>query len=152
MRTLKLAFVFALVLGACAGGGGNGDDTGPSPDASVTPVCGDGTCAAAEVGVCAQDCGTSSGPVCGNQMCEAGESNANCPNDCMAAGPICGDGTCDMVGGENATNCPGDCGGGGGGTLDCNDQNVLLGCITCLLDPTTCVPPATPEACTACLM
>jgi len=89
--------------------------------------------------------------VCGNQQCEAGESNASCPNDCPAAGPICGDGTCDMVGGENTTNCPGDC-GGGGGTVDCNDQNTLLACFPCILDPNSCAPPYTAEACAACFM
>jgi len=151
MRTSTLAFVFAVVLSACAGGGGD-DGGGTTPDAaSNIPVCGDGTCAAAEVGHCPMDCGTSSGPVCGNQQCEAGESNASCPNDCPAAGPICGDNTCDMAGGENSTNCPGDC-GGGGGTLDCNDQNTILTCATCLLiDPTSCTPPYTEAACSVCL-
>lgn len=152
MRTLTLAFVF-VVLNAIGCAGGGGDDGGGTPDApsSNIPVCGDGTCAAAEVGHCAMDCGQSTGPQCGNSMCEAGESTTNCPSDCAAAGPVCGDGTCDMAGGENSTNCPGDCGGGGGGTLDCNDQNVLLGCFTCLLDDTTCVPPMTAEACATCL-
>lgn len=82
-------------------------------------------------------------------MCNGGETAATCPNDCTAVA-MCGNAQCEMDLGENSTNCPGDCGGGGGGTLDCNDQNVLLGCITCIaLD--MCTPPQTVEACNACL-
>jgi hypothetical protein len=98
-----------------------------------------------------QDCGGQTTPVCGNGACEGpSETTANCPMDCHAAGPICGDAVCDMAGGENSTNCPGDC-TGGGGTLDCNDQNVLLACFACVLDPTTCVPPADATSCAACI-
>ena len=153
MRKSTLAFVFAVFMVptaiGCAGGGGDDGSGTPDAPASTVPVCGDGTCAAAEVGHCAMDCGTTSGPVCGNTMCEAGETPANCPNDCQAAGPVCGDGTCDMAGGENSTNCPGDC-GGGGGPLDCNDPNTLTSCFGCILDPTTCVAPFTAAACNTC--
>jgi hypothetical protein len=147
MRTL--AFVFSVVLGACAGGGG--DDPAPTPDAApAIPVCGDGTCAGAEVGQCPQDCGGTVAQ-CGNLTCDAGENATNCPNDCTTAA-MCGDTVCDMANGENATNCPGDCDGGQqGGTLDCNDQNTLLGCFCVIIDPTTCVAPYTEEACAVCL-
>lgn len=151
MGKSTLAFVFAVTTAiGCAGGGG--DDGSGTVDAapSTIPVCGDGTCAAVEVGHCPMDCGSTTGPVCGNTMCEAGESPANCPNDCTGGGPVCGDGTCDMAGGENSTNCPGDC-GGSTGTVDCNDQNTLLACFGCIIDPTTCAPPLTEAACNTCL-
>jgi hypothetical protein len=149
MRTSFTAFVFAA-LSACAGGG----DDPPTPDAQSNPgvpVCGDGTCAAAEVGACAQDCGSSATPVCGNQMCENGETVGNCPNDCSTGVPVCGDMTCDMAGGENSTNCPGDCGGNQGGTLNCEDPETLLGCFCVVIDPSTCAPPFTEQACNVCL-
>lgn len=148
-----LGFVCSVFLSACAWGesGDPGPGPGPSVDASTTQqaVCGDSECAPSEVGKCAQDCGSSTGPVCGNGNCENGETNASCPADCPPAGPICGDGTCDMAGGENSTNCPGDC--TGGGTLDCNDQNVVLLCTLCVLDPMFCMPPATQAECQVCV-
>ena len=61
---------------------------------------------------------------------------------------MCGNGTCEAP--EDSTNCPNDCGGNTGGTLDCQDQNTLLGCFACILDPTSCAAPFTEEACTAC--
>jgi hypothetical protein len=152
MRTTLAALVCAVVLSACAWGESStpgGDD--PKPDASTQQaVCGDGVCAPAEVGNCSADCGGSTGPVCGNGSCENGENNASCPADCPPAGPICGDNVCDMAGGENSSNCPGDC-STQGGNLDCNDQNVLLGCFACLLDPALCAPPLTEQACLTCL-
>jgi hypothetical protein len=145
MRTSILAFVFAG-LAACAGGGS--DDPGdPTPDApsSSTPVCGDGTCAAQEVGVCPQDCGSTAQAVCGNQMCEQGESATNCPNDC-AAQAMCGNGTCET--GENATNCPGDCGGGMPGTCPADPFE----CFTCFIDGTGCPPGMDQASCTECVL
>jgi hypothetical protein len=148
MRASTLGIVFFAIAG-CAGGG-DGDDGGPTPDAAVQQEqCGDGLCAASEVGNCTADCGGSTGAVCGNNTCDPGESNSNCPNDCQGA--LCGDGTCDMTT-ENSTNCPGDCGGNQGGTLNCNDQNTLLGCFACILDPATgCIAPFTEQACNECL-
>ncbi len=138
MRT-TVAFVCAVVFGACAAGndGGDGGDDQPTVDAAVQQqaVCGDGTCAAGEIGACVQDCGAPS--PCPNGTCDVGETNISCPMDCPAAGPICGDTICDMAGGENSTNCPGDC-MGGGGALDCNDPNVALSCFFCASDPTQC--------------
>lgn len=147
MRTSILAFVFAAVMAACAGGGSDGDPTPDAPSSNNAPVCGDGTCAAQEVGVCPQDCGNTAQAVCGNQMCEQGESPSNCPNDCAASGPICGDNVCDMNGGENATNCPGDCGGGGGGTC----PSDITACFACILDATACPAGLDPTTCTECI-
>jgi len=143
MRT-SLAFVVAVVLGACAGGG---DD--PTPDANTnlnTPVCGDGTCAGAEVGVCPQDCGQVTA-ICGNNTCENGETTANCASDCPTTGPVCGDTVCDMANGENSTNCPGDCTGGGGGTCPAD----LTECLFCLFDPNMCPAGLDQAACTECI-
>lgn len=148
MRT-AFAFVFAVALGACAGGGG--DDPAPTPDApqSSVPVCGDGTCAGAEVGICPQDCGGTVAQ-CGNLTCDAGETASSCPNDCTATA-MCGNAQCEMDLGENSTNCPGDCGGNQGGALDCEDPNTLIGCFCVVIDPTTCVAPFTEAACNVCL-
>lgn len=145
MRTSFTAFVFAA-LSACAGGG----DDPPTPDAQSNPnvpVCGDGTCAAQEVGACAQDCGNSATPICGNQMCENGETLQNCPNDCSAGVPVCGDSTCDMAGGENSTNCPGDCGGNQGGNCPADP----LECFGCLIEPSLCPAGLDQAACEACI-
>ncbi|MBS1118857.1 MAG: hypothetical protein H6Q90_1085 [Deltaproteobacteria bacterium] len=150
MRT-TLAFICAVLVGACAGGDGNGSGDDAPPDApAAQAVCGDGTCAASEVGHCPADCGGQVTPVCGNSACEApSETTANCPSDCPATGPVCGDAVCDAAGGETSANCPGDC--TGGSTIDCADQNVVLLCVACFLDPTACVAPVTVEACTACV-
>jgi hypothetical protein len=138
-----------FVLGACASSDdGDGDDDGP-PDPPPAAVCGDGTCASSEVGICTQDCGVNPGtPTCGNGNCENGENSTTCASDCPPAGPVCGDNQCDMAGGENSTNCPGDC--GGSSSLDCNDFAVLFACLLCVQDPTQCVPPANPTDCEAC--
>jgi hypothetical protein len=147
MRTFTIAL--ALLFTACAWGESTSPDPGPTPDSSTQQnVCGDGTCAPAEVGQCADDCGSSSGPVCNNGSCEAGETNATCPGDCPPAGPTCGDQVCDMAGGENSTNCPGDCGGGGG--LDCASEDVQIACLLCIgFD--LCMPPADAAGCQTCL-
>ena len=92
-----------LVVAACASSGEEKTQE-PTPDAAA-PVerCGDGVCAASEIGACSMDCGAP--PMCGNGTCEASETAAACPADCTA----CGDGTCS--GAETAATCPGDCGG-----------------------------------------
>jgi hypothetical protein len=143
MRMSSLVFVCALF--ACSSG-----ESGP--DGGSAPVCGDGVCASSEVNNCMADCGggNQNNPVCGNNMCETGETQASCPSDCQPAGPVCGDNTCDMAGGENSTNCPGDC-SGGGGQLDCMAQETLAACALCLIG-NLCMPPVTPDACTACAM
>jgi len=143
MRISSLVVVCALSVVGCSSGG-----SGPGADASTSPTCGDGVCAASEVGVCQADCGQTSNPVCGNNTCENGETMQNCPSDCHPAGPVCGDNTCDMAGGENSTNCPGDC-TGGTGTLNCMDPNTLIGCGACLLFQ-ACTPPFTEADCMAC--
>jgi hypothetical protein len=105
-----LCALIIATLGACAWGegspgGGGDDDQGPGP--APTPVCGDGTCAPAEVGKCTADCGGGGqAPKCGNGSCENGESNANCPGDCPSQSQ-CGNGTCDA--GETTGNCAQDC-------------------------------------------
>lgn len=145
MRMRTLAFVFSVVLGACAGGGG--DDPAPTPDAApAVPVCGDGTCAGAEVGACPQDCGGSVAQ-CGNLTCDAGETSTSCPNDCPAA--TCGDTVCDMANGENSTNCPGDCDGGQQGGTCPTDQTA---CILCLFDASLCPPGLDQNTCTECAL
>lgn len=147
MRT-SFAFALAVALAACAGGGG--DDPQPTPDAPTqsVPVCGDNTCAGSEVGVCPQDCGAVA--TCGDTMCNGGETAASCPNDCTAVA-MCGNALCETDLGENSTNCPGDCTGGGGGALDCQDPNTILGCFCVVVDPATCVAPFTEAACNVCL-
>jgi hypothetical protein len=152
MRTSTIALVCAVMFAACAWGeSSNPPGDPPTPDSGTQQaVCGDGTCAPAEVGQCTMDCGAA-GPVCGNANCEAGETNATCAQDCPPAGPVCGDTVCDMVGGENSTNCPGDC-MGGGGTLDCAAEDTIIACGLCLIDPMFCLPPATQAECEACLM
>lgn len=143
-----LAFVCAVIAACASTDGGGGGDDGNDPPPTSTPVCGDAVCAATEVGVCAQDCGTGMTEVCGNNKCEGNEPST-CASDCttMPGGAVCGNGQCEST--ETNATCPGDC-TGGGGTLDCADPAVLFACILCLQG--TCVPPATATDCNACLM
>lgn len=131
--SMSLAFVVA-----CADSGTDDDMMGDEGSGGQTQnSCGDGTCAASEVGVCTQDCGTGgngnngSGAVCGNGQCETtkGESVSTCPSDC---------------------NTPGNgSGSNSGSTLDCNDQNTQLGCLTCTLLQ-QCTPPYDATSCASC--
>ena len=136
MMRLTSALVCAIALAACSGGEsgnhGGGVDAHPS-----TVSCGDGVCDSSEVNTCVADCGT--------------------PGQTAA---VCGNGVCETSKGESATSCPGDCGGGGSGSgsgggsgsgaLNCSDQNTLLACLVCSIDPTQCVG-VDPVACQACL-
>ena len=159
MMRMTAAVVFALFVGACSfggsgnGGGGGGGGGGGDVDASVA-LCGDGVCAASEVGSCTADCGGGgTQAVCGNGQCETttGETAQSCPSDCGGGGggAVCGNGTCEAT--ENSTSCPSDCGGGGGGSgnLDCNDPNVQIACFSCLL--TMQCQGVDEASCTACL-
>jgi hypothetical protein len=148
MRDIKaLAFVCALFAACASTDGGGGGDDGTNPPPTGTPVCGDAVCAASEVGVCTQDCGTTSGFVCGNGSCEGNEPST-CMQDCMTT-QTCGNTTCDA--GETNASCPGDCPPGGGTcTLDINDPATIFGCILC--QSGQCIPPFTQTECSACLM
>src|SRR5258706_3792579 len=83
MRTSTLAFVFVLLnaIAGCAGGGDDGGGTTPDAPSSTIPVCGDGTCAAAEVGHCPMDFRPSFRPMCGHLLCEARGAGTKCPRD-----------------------------------------------------------------------
>jgi hypothetical protein len=143
MRTKSGIFCALVAMTAfafsCADSGTTGDDQGGDDTNTTENVCGDGTCATAEIGYCPTDCG------------EGGGNNNNA---------TCGNGQCETTKGETASSCFSDCGGSGSGsgsgsgngsTLDCNDQNVLFGCFGCLLDPSACTPPLDATACQACL-
>jgi hypothetical protein len=132
---LSMSLAFAV---ACAESPGTGDDQ-TGDDTTTDNVCGDGTCATSEVGYCPTDCGD-------------GNNNQN--------NAVCGNGQCETTKGESASTCFSDCGNGNNGsgsgsgsstTVDCADQNVLIGCIGCLLDPSACVAPLDAAACQACL-
>ena len=161
MRITTLAFVCAIA-GCSWGGESDPSGGGGGVDAAVsaTPVCGDGVCAANEVGNCASDCGSGGGNTnptvqCGNGTCETGETSASCPNDCGGGGGGGGGGgTCPadsteclvcILGlgcpaGMDATSCQA-CvlGGGGGGTGDllCTG-GAPDGTCDAMEDPTTC--------------
>jgi len=135
MRITTLVFVCAIA--GCSWGGEEGSTGGGGPDASVGggggPVCGDGVCAASEVGSCTNDCGTGGGnnnppaPVCGNSTCETGETSASCPNDCGGGGGS---------------------GGGSGGACPANQQD----CFGCILDPTMCPSGHDMNSCLNCIL
>lgn len=138
-----LAFVCAL-FAACASsddGGGGGDD-GPQTE---TPVCGDAVCAASEVGMCTQDCGSGSTFICGNNSCEGNEPST-CPQDCPAQS-MCGNGTCDPT--ESNSSCPTDCTSTGGGGGNCPAD--ITECLPCLLVD-LCIPPLDANTCTTCAL
>lgn len=112
-----------LLVAACASSGDEGKQQ-PAPDAAIDR-CGDGICAASEIGACSADCGSQPMAVCGNGTCESGETAAACPADCSAG--ACGDGTCN--GAETMATCPGDCSGSavcGDGT--CNGAETMATC------------------------
>lgn len=146
-RTMKLisslVFVSAAFVTACSWGDGSGTEQPPAPDASVSQnVCGDGSCAAAEIGYCTEDCGSGGGSgsgsgtsMCGNFVCDAGESNATCPNDCTSGGgsgsgsgsgdPTACIATC--IAAPDPTACLLACLGGGGGGGGLGDDTGCTG-------------------------
>jgi hypothetical protein len=130
-------------------------------------VCGDGVCAATEIGACAADCGSQPMAVCGNGTCEATESMQTCPGDCSSSA-VCGNGTCET--GETMATCPGDCATSAMcGNLTCDPGETMancptdcgsastcpngddIGCFFCWFDPSLCIPPQTEQICAACL-
>lgn len=143
-----MAFVCALI-GACAWGdgspgGGDGDGGDDDPMQMPAPVCGDGTCAGPEVGVCTADCGGGSqAPKCGNSSCENGENSTNCPSDCPAQSQ-CGNGTCDA--GETTGNCAGDC------PAPSNCPSNPLSCFLCASEGFLCPSGQTMASCEQCII
>lgn len=133
---LTMTWVIACASSGDDGGGGNGSGSNVG---SNEPMCGDGTCAASEVGLCEADCGTGKPgglASCGNGMCEAdaSENETSCPTDCMSTGSGSGGG-----------------GGGGGGNtaVNCADPDTLDACAVCSLF-LICVPPLNLTDCDAC--
>lgn len=133
MKQLSSALLLAvsLMVGCSWGGEDEGSNFNPPiPDASVSAVvCGDSVCAASEIGVCTQDCGSGGGSgsstvVCGNNVCDAGETNSSCPNDCTGGGS-----------GSNA-NCPSD----------------PTECLLCAFEASLCMGGLTQELCTECAL
>lgn len=138
---LWCAVVLACSVFACSwGGSGSGNPGNGGGEVDAAPiVCGDGICAASEVGTCMQDCpsgthgnGSGSGnvgPTCGNGVCEAGESVTTCPSDCNT-----GSGS----------------GSGSGSALNCNDSTVQTECLACLF-ASSCTG-VDQAGCTTCLL
>lgn len=123
----SVAFAFS-----CANSNSGDDTKGVDAPPAPTTMCGDGQCAATEVGYCPQDCGNG--------------SNMN--------QPLCGDGTCDATRGETSTSCATDCGNGGGGSGSGSGASTTcdqFGCLLCLIDVSLCVPPDDQNTCTTCL-
>ena len=89
MRLTRLAVAVTSLFVTAAGlAPGCVDDT-----VRELASCGDGTCEPAEIGDCAEDCGSSDGePRCGDGVCDAPEIG-QCVGDCGA--PCDRDGVCD---------------------------------------------------------
>lgn len=145
MRTSSgIAFAVggAMLFAVACSFGGTQENKQPDAGGSVGATCGDGVCAASEVGACAADCGT------GMHGSGSGSGSGS------STQAICGNGTCEV--GENITTCPSDCSGGGSGsgsgsgTLNCSDPNTIIVCLPCIIDPTQCVG-VTQADCQACL-
>lgn len=130
-----LAATLSFVI-ACADSGTDDPGGDGSGDEQTQAVCGDGTCAASEVGYCTMDCGNggnNNSAVCGNGMCETslGENGATCAADCSGGGGGSGSGS----------------GSGGGGTCPADPTE----CFLCLLDPSFCMGGLDPTTCQGCL-
>jgi hypothetical protein len=129
---LSMALAFAV---ACAESPGTGDDDMGDDGNTSGNVCGDGTCATAEIGYCPTDCG------------EGGNNNNNA---------VCGNGQCETTKGESASSCFSDCGGSGSGSGSGNtsgtcpaDPNACFGCI---LDPSQCPSGLDANTCLTCIL
>lgn len=130
------ALAASLSFAVSCADSGTGDDDQMGDDQQH--VCGDGVCAAAEVGTCTNDCGNggnnNNGAVCGNGMCETtlGENGATCLQDCgnMGTGSGSGSGS-----GNGSTTCPAD----------------PTECLFCLIDASLCMNGLTATTCQACV-
>jgi len=148
MRDIKtLAFVCALFAACATTDGGGGDDGTNDPPPTGSPVCGDAVCAASEIGVCSQDCGSGNPTeVCGNSKCEGNEPTT-CASDCTTSSAVCGNGQCESS--ESQATCPGDCTtGGGGGNCPADPTE----CFLCILDATLCSAGLDPTTCQTCIL
>ncbi len=128
-----LAFAFSCADSSAPTGD---DDMNDDDDMQSQNVCGDGLCAAAEVGYCMEDCGT------------GGNNNA----------ATCGDGLCESTKGESATSCASDCGGTGSGSGSGSGSGTSTTCpsdptecFLCMLDPSLCLGGLDQNTCLSCL-
>lgn len=142
MRAIALVFLCSLIT-ACSWGDGSGSDD-DDPNNPPPPVCGDGTCATAEIGNCSADCGNQQAPVCGNNKCESGENNNNCITDCPTNSSCNNNGTCDP--GESNANCALDCPLSGSCPANVGE------CVFCAITGIGCPAGLDMAACGACLM
>jgi hypothetical protein len=144
---ISLAFVCSMFAACATTEGGGGDAGGENPPPTGSPVCGDAVCAASEVGICSQDCGTGMTEICGNSKCEGNEPTT-CASDCNTTpgGAVCGNGQCEST--ETNATCPGDCTTGGGGTCPTDPTE----CFLCVFDATLCANGLDQNTCTACLL
>ena len=128
---LSMSLAFAI---ACADSPGTGDDQ--TGDDTTNDVCGDGTCASAEIGYCPTDCGN------------GGNNNQNA---------VCGNGMCETTKGETASSCVSDCGntgstGGSNGSSSGSCPTDPNACIGCLLDPSMCPSGLDSNTCLTCIL
>jgi hypothetical protein len=137
--SMSLACVVAC---ATTGDDGTGDDQGS--DMTSNNVCGDGTCAATEVGFCTSDCG------------EGGNNGGNNNGSGSGTAAVCGNGMCETTKGENSTNCFSDCGtpgqGSGSGNPSTTCPSDPTECILCLFDVSFCMGGLDQASCQTCAL